>query len=132
MNSVKQVYLIINIGKLPDRLNEQLDQFLNFSNCVYSQQDNIPSLYSQSQTDANSIYLSQQYNNDKNSIKHFDEFKKLNIIKAIKENKEIWTKILRLEKIDLNEIKNIINKKDIIAEKNTLKEFLLEKGINLI
>lgn len=132
MNSVKQVYLIINIGKLPDRLNEQLDQFLNFSNSVYSQQDNIPSLYSQSQTDANSIYLSQQYNNDKNSIKHFDELKKLNIIKAIKENKEIWTKILRLEKIDLNEIKNIINKKDIIAEKNTLKEFLLEKGINLI
>ena len=127
-----QVYLSSNQGKLPEVLNEQLEQFLNTNNSVKSQQDIFNSLDFNSQTDSTSLYFSQQYNTDKKSFKQLDDFKKQNIIKAIKENKEIWTKILRLEKIDLSEIKDIINKKDIIAEKNSLKEFLLEKGINLI
>ncbi len=127
-----QVYLSSNQGKLPEVLNEQLEQFLNTNNSVKSQQDIFNSLDFNSQTDSTSLYFSQQYNTDKKSFKQLDDFKKQNIIKAIKENKEIWTKILRLEKIDLSEIKDIINKKDIIAEKNSLREFLLEKGINLI
>ncbi len=113
-------------------LNEQLEQFLNINNSVKSQQDNFNFLDFNSQTDSTSLYFSQQYNTDNKSFKQLDDFKKQNIIKAIKENKEVWTKILRLEKIDISEIKDIINKKDIIAEKNSLKEFLLEKGINLI
>jgi hypothetical protein len=113
-------------------LNEQLEQFLNINNSVKSQQNNFNFLDFNSQTDSTSLYFSQQYNTDKKSFKQLDDFKKQNIIKAIKENKEVWTKILRLEKIDISEIKDIINKKDIIAEKNSLKEFLLEKGINLI
>ena len=37
-----------------------------------------------------------------------------------------------MEKIELSFIKDVINKNDIIADKKSLKEFLLEKGINLI
>ena len=63
------------------------------------------------------------------SAKNFNEAKKEKIISIIQEEKSLWIKILKFEKVDLKEIKEIINKKGIIIENEILKEFLSQLGV---
>ena len=67
--------------------------------------------------------------NGKGSVRHLNDVRREKIISALQEDKFTWIKILKFIKIDLKEIKDILNKKGIIIETETLKDFLKELGV---
>jgi hypothetical protein len=65
----------------------------------------------------------------KGNIKNLTNEKKDKIISIIQEDKIIWMKILKFTKLDLKEIKDVLNKKGIIIENDILKDYLTELGV---
>lgn len=65
----------------------------------------------------------------KGNIKNLTEEKKERIINIIQEDKLIWMKILKFHKLELKEVKDILNKKGIIIENDILKDYLSELGV---
>jgi len=65
----------------------------------------------------------------KSNIKHLNDVKKEKIISSIQEDPNLWIKILRFNKVELKEIKEVLNKKGIIVENEILKAFLIELGV---
>jgi hypothetical protein len=59
-----------------------------------------------------------------------DETKK-KIIELIKENKNIYEKILLFKEISIKEVKNILNAKGIIVPNNSLSQLLINSGVVL-
>lgn len=59
-----------------------------------------------------------------------DEKKKL-IVDTIKDNSEMWEKILLFQKIELKEVKSILTKEKIIIGNDILKQFILSLGVVL-
>lgn len=57
-----------------------------------------------------------------------EDNKKL-IIKTLKENTELWSKILLFQKVDLKEIKQLLTKAKIIIGNDVLKDFVTELGV---
>lgn len=58
-----------------------------------------------------------------------NEAKKEKIIAIIQENKEMWMKILKFVKVELKDIKELLNKKGVIVENEILKDYLSELGV---
>ncbi len=65
----------------------------------------------------------------KNSARQFNDAKKEKIISVIQDDKILWMKVLRFLKVDLKDVKEVLNKKGIIIENEILKEFLSELGV---
>jgi hypothetical protein len=58
-----------------------------------------------------------------------DEEKKKRIIEILKGQPGIYERILKFQKLDIFEFKNILFSKDLIVELDLLKEFLSQQGI---
>jgi hypothetical protein len=67
--------------------------------------------------------------NDSLDKKSLNNEKKEKIITLIQEDYELWNKILTFQKVDLKEVKEVINKKGILIENENLKEFLIGLGV---
>ena len=59
-----------------------------------------------------------------------DELKK-KIIEIIKENKNIYEKILLFKEISIKEIKTLLNSKGIIVQNHLLSKLLINSGVVL-
>ncbi len=79
--------------------------------------------------DLNSI-TSAKYN-EKGSVRHLNEIKKEKIVLAIKDEKSLWIKIMKFTKIEIKELKDVLNKKGIIIENEVLKKYMQELGVLL-
>ena len=67
----------------------------------------------------------------KSNVNIFDDEKKQQIINVIKNDKNLWSKILLFKTVDLKEIKDVLNKEKIIISNSHLKEFLSSLGVIL-
>jgi hypothetical protein len=64
----------------------------------------------------------------KSSVRHLNDIKKEKIVAAIQEDKNLWIKILTFNKIELKDVKDVLNKKGVICENEILKDYLTELG----
>ncbi len=69
--------------------------------------------------------------NEKGSVRHLNEIKKEKIVSAIKDEKTLWIKIMTFSKIEIKDLKEVLNKKGIIIENEVLKKYMLELGVLL-
>jgi hypothetical protein len=60
----------------------------------------------------------------------FDDEKKMKVITIIQDNRELWGRILKFQELDLKEVKDLLNTKNVIVESNALKDFLTQKGVH--
>jgi transposase len=72
---------------------------------------------------------SKQHFNAKSSVRQLNDTKREKIISIIQDDKSLWMKILRFSKVELKDVKEVLNKKGIIIENEILKEFLSELGV---
>lgn len=63
------------------------------------------------------------------SNKILDLNKKKQIIEIIKDSSYLYKRILKFEKIDISELKNVLFAKKLIVELDLLKEFLSQQGV---
>ena len=109
-NSLEEIYNFLKNKILPQNLKNDLDNFLN------------------EDYNKNSNYSQNNLKNDKNFL---SEDKKNLIVNVIKNNKEIWGKILLFKSLDLKEIKKVLNENKITVSNNQLKELLNNFGVVL-
>ena len=109
-NSLEEIYNFLKNKILPQNLKNDLDNFLNED---YNKNSN----YSQ--------------NNLKNDKNFFSKNKKNLIVNVIKNNKEIWGKILLFKRLDLKDVKKVLNENKITVSNNQLKELLNNFGVVL-
>jgi hypothetical protein len=81
------------------------------------------------QVEINAGNISSHKFNGKGSVRHLNDVKKEKIINTIQEDKALWTKILKFTKIELKEVKEVLNKKGYIVENEILKNYLSELGV---
>ena len=107
-NSLEEIYNFLKNKILPQNLKNDLDNFLN--------------------EDYNKNYSQNNLKNDKNFL---SEEKKNLIVNVIKNNKEIWGKILLFKSLDLKDVKKVLNENKITVSNNQLKELLNNFGVVL-
>ena len=113
-NSLNEIYTFLTTKNLPDYLRNNLTNFLN---------DNAEM---ESKVSKNLKNIS-----SKSNVNIFDDEKKQQIINVIKNDKNLWSKILLFKTVDLKEIKDVLNKEKIIISNSHLKEFLSSLGVIL-
>lgn len=118
------------LEKLPDNLKSELSEFLNkninednnagrmFNNFEFSQS-----------LENNNDFCKYSNSVSKAGIKQLNDIKKEKIISAIQEEKELWTKILTFCKIEIKDVKEVLNKRGIIIDNESLREYLGELGV---
>ena len=111
---LKSVYNFLKIKEMPENILKKLTTFDCDNN------DNNVSEY-----DNDNLIGSKSAENELN-----DETKK-KIIELIKENKNIYEKILLFKEISIKEVKNILNAKGIIVPNNSLSQLLINSGVVL-
>ncbi len=111
---LKSVYNFLKIKEMPENILKKLTAFDCDNN------DNNVSEY-----DNDNLIGSKSAENELN-----DETKK-KIIELIKENKNIYEKILLFKEISIKEVKNILNAKGIIVPNNSLSQLLINSGVVL-
>ena len=109
-NSLEEIYNFLKNKILPQNLKNDLDNFLN------------------EDYNKNSNYSQNNLKNDKNFL---SEEKKNLIVNVIKNNKEIWGKILLFKSLDLKDVKKVLNENKITVSNNQLKELLNNFGVVL-
>ena len=109
-NSLEEIYNFLKNKILPQNLKNDLDNFLN------------------EDYNKNSNYSQNNLKNDKNFL---SEDKKNLIVNVIKNNKEIWGKILLFKSLDLKDVKKVLNENKITVSNNQLKELLNNFGVVL-
>ena len=109
-NSLEEIYNFLKNKILPQNLKNDLDNFLN------------------EDYNKNSNYSQNNLKNDKNFL---SEDKKNLIVNVIKNNKEIWGKILLFKRLDLKDVKKVLNENKITVSNNQLKELLNNFGVVL-
>jgi hypothetical protein len=67
----------------------------------------------------------------KSSIRHLNDNKMEKIIQSIKDDRDLWLKILKFQKVDLKEVKEVLNKKGVIVENESLRSYLTTLGVIL-
>ena len=108
---LKSVYNFLKIKEMPENILKKLTTF----DC-----DNNDNNISDNEND--NLIGSKNAENELN-----DETKK-KIIELIKENKNIYEKILLFKEISIKEVKNILNAKGIIVPNNSLSQLLINSG----
>ena len=111
---LKSVYNFLKIKEMPENILKKLTTFDCDNN-----DNNI------SDNDIDNLIGSKNAENELN-----DETKK-KIIELIKENKNIYEKILLFKEISIKEVKNILNAKGIIVPNNSLSQLLINSGVVL-
>jgi len=111
---LKSVYNFLKIKEMPENILKKLTAFDCDNN------DNI----SDNENDNNLI-------GSKSAENELNEETKRKIIELIKENKNIYEKILLFKEISIKEIKNILNSKGIIVPNNSLSQLLINSGVVL-
>ena len=111
---LKSVYNFFKIKEMPENILKKLTTF----DC-----DNNDNNISDNEND--NLIGSKNAENELN-----DETKK-KIIELIKENKNIYEKILLFKEISIKEVKNILNAKGIIVPNNSLSQLLINSGVVL-
>ena len=111
---LKSVYNFLKIKEMPENILKKLTTFDCDNN-----DNNV------SDNDNDNLIGSKNAENELN-----DETKK-KIIELIKENKNIYEKILLFKEISIKEVKNILNAKGIIVPNNSLSQLLINSGVVL-
>ena len=111
---LKSVYNFLKIKEMPENILKKLTAFDCDNN-----DNNV------SDNDNDNLIGSKNAENELN-----DETKK-KIIELIKENKNIYEKILLFKEISIKEVKNILNAKGIIVPNNSLSQLLINSGVVL-
>ena len=111
---LKSVYNFLKIKEMPENILKKLTTFDCDNN-----DNNV------SDNDNDNLIGSKNAENELN-----DETKK-KIIELIKENKNIYEKILLFKEISIKEIKNILNSKGIIVPNHSLSQLLINSGVVL-
>ena len=111
---LKSVYNFLKIKEMPENILKKLTTFDCDNN------DNI----SDNENDNNLI-------GSKSAENELNEETKRKIIELIKENKNIYEKILLFKEISIKEIKNILNSKGIIVPNHSLSQLLINSGVVL-
>ena len=111
---LKSVYNFLKIKEMPENILKKLTAFDCDNN-----DNNV------SDNDNDNLIGSKSAENELN-----DETKK-KIIELIKENKNIYEKILLFKEISIKEVKNILNAKGIIVPNNSLSQLLINSGVVL-
>ena len=104
--SLQEIYNFLKNKILPQNLQNDLNNFLNQEN-------------------------NQNQNNLKNDKNFLSDEKKNLIVNIIKNNKEIWGKILLFQSLELKEVKKVLNENKITISNNQLKELLNNFGVVL-
>ena len=115
---LKSVYNFFRIKELPENISRQLASFdldSNFNNTDSENDNNIKNKNKGAQS------IITDLSNDQ----------KKNIIEIIKDNKNIYEKILLFQEVSLKEIKTILNSKGIIVPNQLLSKLLLNSGVIL-
>ena len=113
---LKSVYNFLKIKELPENVQKKLTMF----DC-----ENIEQISDNSDNDN---FIGSKNNENINEIN--DETKK-KIIEIIKDNKNIYEKILLFKEISLKDIKNLLNTKGIIVPNHSLSQLLINSGVIL-
>ena len=111
---LKSVYNFLKIKEMPENILKKLTTFDCDNN------DNI----SDNENDNNLM-------GSKSAENELNEETKRKIIELIKENKNIYEKILLFKEISIKEIKNILNSKGIIVPNHSLSQLLINSGVVL-
>ena len=111
---LKSVYTFLKIKEMPENILKKLTTF----DC-----DNNENISDNNEND-NLI-------GSKNDENELNEETKRKIIETIKDNKNIYEKILLFKEINIKEIKNILNSKGIIVPNNLLSQLLINSGVVL-
>ena len=104
---LKDVYKFLKIRELPNNISNLLASFLN-------------------ESAENDFQNGLTLNNNELSKEQ-----KESIIKTIKDDNNLYEKILLLKEINLKEVKKVLNNKGIIVPNNLLSDLLLESGAEL-
>ena len=109
---LKSVYNFLKIKEIPENILKKLTTFDCENNENISDSDN-------------DNFIGSKKNEELN-----EETKK-KIIRIIKENKNIYEKILLFKEISIKEIKNLLNAKGIIVPNHSLSQLLINSGVVL-
>ena len=113
---LKSVYNFLKIKEMPENIQKKLTNFdLENNEQISDSSDNDNIIGSKKNENINEIN---------------DETKK-KIIEIIKDNKNIYEKILLFKEISLKDIKNILNAKGIIVPNHSLSQLLINSGVIL-
>ena len=113
---LKSVYNFLKIKEMPENIQKKLTNFDVENNEQISDSSD------------NDNIIGSKKNENINEIN--DETKK-KIIEIIKDNKNIYEKILLFKEISLKDIKNILNAKGIIVPNHSLSQLLINSGVIL-
>lgn len=103
-----------SIEQLPDKLKFELTNFLSL-------EEEKNDIHSNNKKEKERI-------GTKSIIKQFTDEKKKQIIETIKDDEDLWEKILLFKIIDIREVKVTLSKARILIENNILKDFLINLG----
>ena len=113
---LKSVYNFLKIKEMPENIQKKLTNFDVENNEQISDSSD------------NDNIIGSKKNENINEIN--DETKK-KIIEIIKDNKNIYEKILLFKEVSLKDIKNILNSKGIIVPNHSLSQLLINSGVIL-
>ena len=113
---LKSVYNFLKIKEMPENIQKKLTNFDVENNEQISDSSD------------NDNIIGNKKNENINEIN--DETKK-KIIEIIKDNKNIYEKILLFKEVSLKDIKNILNSKGIIVPNHSLSQLLINSGVIL-
>ena len=115
---LKSVYNFLRIKELPENLSRKLS-FFDLDN-------------DENNTDSeNDFSVKGSKKNDASNITELSIEQKKNIIDIIKENKNIYEKILLFKEVSLKEIKAILTSKGVIVANHLLSKLLIDSGVIL-
>ena len=114
---LKSVYNFLKIKELPENLSKKLVSF-DIDNNDNTDSENDNKIKSKKQESIS-------------TMSELNEEQKKRIIEIIKENKEMYEKILLFKEISLKEIKALINSKGIIVPNHLLSQLLIDSGVVL-
>ena len=115
---LKSVYNFLRIKELPENLSRKLS-FFDLDN----DENNADS--------ENDFSVKGSKKNDASNITELSIEQKKNIIDIIKENKNIYEKILLFKEVSLKEIKSILTSKGVIIANHLLSKLLIDSGVIL-
>ena len=114
---LKSVYNFLKIKEMPENILKNLTSF----DCDYNDKD--------SENDNENLEGSKSEN--VSAMNELNDETKRKIIEIIKDNKNIYEKILLFKEISIKEIKSLLNSKGIIVPNQQLSKLLINSGVVL-
>ena len=114
---LKSVYNFLKIKEMPENILKNLTSF----DCDYNNKD--------SENDNENLEGSKSEN--VSAMNELNDETKRKIIEIIKDNKNIYEKILLFKEISIKEIKSLLNSKGIIVPNQQLSKLLINSGVVL-